>query len=275
MAVPASHLPHRARQGELVYARRPQAVDQAPDFADGGPDLAIQARGRALGGLQVERDQIGYRACLQGQAGQSGSEAVVQVAAQPPPLFFSRSDQPHPGTLKVAGQRRGVHRRADLAGEIAQQAGVARGNRLTVPPPADQELSHLGRLVLQGQAQQVRGRLAVLGRDDRAITAADGDRDIAQLEGGGESLHSARQRLMLDGGGQPAAELGDNCVRLLPLAVAATLRGAPHMTWVISCTASSRCRRKACRTAAASLARRHVTSRLMPETPAAMTGPVA
>src|SRR5450755_2737888 len=86
MAVPASHLPHRARQGELVYARRPQAVDQAPDFADGGPDLAIQARGRALGGLQVERDQIGYRACLQGQAGQSGSEAVV--AAQRPPLWW-------------------------------------------------------------------------------------------------------------------------------------------------------------------------------------------
>src|SRR5450755_1722393 len=79
MAVPASHLPHRARQGELVYARRPQAVDQAPD-------LAIQARGRALGGLQVERDQIGYRACLQGQAGQSGSQAVV--SAQPPPLWW-------------------------------------------------------------------------------------------------------------------------------------------------------------------------------------------
>ncbi len=115
----------------------------------------------------------------------------MQVAAQPTPLLLSRGDQAHPGALKVAGECRGVHCRADLAGEVAQQPDVARRNRLTVPPLPDEQVPDLGGLVLQRHGQQVRRGLAVLGGDHHAVATAHRDRDLAQLERSGESLDSA------------------------------------------------------------------------------------
>jgi hypothetical protein len=66
--------------------------------------VAAQAVEHGVGTIGVARQEVPRGVQLQGDAGEHGSEAVVQVAAQPAPLLPAAADDLFAGALDRLGQ---------------------------------------------------------------------------------------------------------------------------------------------------------------------------
>ena len=94
-------------------------------------------RRHPLHGVEAQRDP-----------GQGGTEAVVQVAPDPPPLLLAHGDETLAGALQVVRQAGGVHRDPDLPAEVVEQPQVGRrgtGRAATAAPPAGDRPTRPGR----------------------------------------------------------------------------------------------------------------------------------
>lgn len=98
-------LPERSDEAELVQRGRSQVVDKPTDVADGSPRVRPQPRqkldslrgagGGGAGGVGggrrgcVVRDQVGDCVSREGDAGEGGAQAVVEVSAEAAAFFFA------------------------------------------------------------------------------------------------------------------------------------------------------------------------------------------
>ena len=147
----------RPDQPELVERRRAQAVDQAADVGDRGPQLAAQLARQRVGRRRVAAGSgcAAAPVCTVSPAS-CGAEAVVQVAAQPAALLLAGGDQPLAGALQVGGQPHGGDGDAGLAGQVVEQPAVGGGEPSSPGRAAEHQLAD--RLALVAAAAALGGR---------------------------------------------------------------------------------------------------------------------
>jgi hypothetical protein len=79
---------------ELVECRWTQPVDEPTDVGDRGFDARRRSVEQLVAGCWVAGQHASCGFDHQDRAGERRPEAVVQVAAESPPLFFARGDEP-------------------------------------------------------------------------------------------------------------------------------------------------------------------------------------
>ncbi len=140
VAQPDRLLPQRRHQAELVERRRSHRVDHPPDLLDRDHGVGAQLGHHLLGRSRVGADQVARRVGGEGHPGQPRSEAVVQLAAQPPPLLLDRRDGLAARLDELLGQRPGAQRSgraaARSAAAPARRRGRRTGRRAAARPPA-------------------------------------------------------------------------------------------------------------------------------------------
>ena len=67
---------------------------------------------------------------LHADRGQAGSQAVMQVPTEPPPLFLDREHESLSRLLQVHREAQGLQRRGDRPGQVGQQPHVRGGERV-------------------------------------------------------------------------------------------------------------------------------------------------
>jgi len=131
----------RLDQAQLVERGWAQAVDDPPDVRDGLGGRGPQGGEHPGRAVRVVRDEVARGVRLEGDAGEGGAEAVVQVVAQPPALLLARRHDLGPGALELLGERGGVHGDRERGGQHLQRSAVPPAERPLTPPDTDDEFA--------------------------------------------------------------------------------------------------------------------------------------
>ncbi len=94
----------RAGQAELVQVGRAQVVDQPPDVGDRGGEVGAQAEQELAAAFGVGAVQVVCCVGLEGHRGERGTQAVVQVSAQPPAFFLTGGHDVLARLVELLGQ---------------------------------------------------------------------------------------------------------------------------------------------------------------------------
>ena len=160
---------------------------------------------------------------LRVSAASCGPEPVVEVAAQAAALLLARGDQPLARALEIGGETDGMRRRADLAGEVPQQAPVRRRELLAGAARRDQQLAHPLALVLQRETEH-----RIVGSRSRCRSGRAGlpqrDRGVRGLQRTGHRLGDRRQhRIRGERRADAFAQAGEDAVGIIPFPVHQTV----------------------------------------------------
>jgi hypothetical protein len=136
-------------EAQLVECWRAQVVDEPAHVGYRALGLPVEAVEQNVGGVRVAPQQVPCGGDAQRDAGEQGTQTVVQVTPQAPALLLPRRDQPFPGLLQVGGQTHGVGRHAELAGDAVEQLPF--GAREHLPGPARRQHQPANLLTLEGQ----------------------------------------------------------------------------------------------------------------------------
>lgn len=154
---------HRVAEADLGEHTGDQAGRDAPHVVDQLRDAAgdlLQGRGRGRGVRHGRPRGVD----AQPQCRKGGAEPVVDVAAQPSPLFVPRRDDLFAAGLQVLVQAQGRHRRSHLVGQGRQDL-----------------------VVLAVQGGRAVARRDVQAPDDRAVVhQVEGLLEIGRAAGGGQ-----------------------------------------------------------------------------------------
>ena len=139
--IPGRPLAERADQSQLVERRRAQPVDQASDIRYCGPQLGPQLGGLLLGGRRITLNGHAQGPSLNGQGGELGAEAVMEITAQAPPLLFAGGDEPLARALEIGGEPHRMGGDADLARQVFQETPVSGAECLTGTARSDDQFA--------------------------------------------------------------------------------------------------------------------------------------
>ena len=217
----AAGLLQRADQAQLVERWRSQRVHQRPQVADDAPRLSFELAQHSDRARRVGGDQVLGGAQPLAQAGQRGSQAVVQIPMEAPALLLPDAHRAVPGTPQVCGQAGRAHGRARLGRHLAEQVEVSLrepfpGTRCN-PQPAD-----LATLERHREPAQLRaGRCAVLGR---ARSVGELEADKREPQRGTDRVDDGLRDLVAGHGrGQSLPELGHDRTGVISRAVDPTV----------------------------------------------------
>ena len=117
--------PDRGGETELVERRWAQPVDQPADVSDHRLHLRGRRDQQRIGSPEIRRRQIPNGLERERQPGERRAEAVVEVAADPPPLLLAQLDDALPRRLQLVRELDRVDGGGDLRRQVGDQPVVA------------------------------------------------------------------------------------------------------------------------------------------------------
>src|SRR6266702_8888037 len=112
-------------QAELVECRWTQVVDQAANVSHRCLHLLLQVGEELIGSGRIVLEQVASGVEPQREAGECGTEFVVQVAPQTTTLLLMLRDEPCASPLEIRGEAHGMCSHARLMSNLLKQAVIS------------------------------------------------------------------------------------------------------------------------------------------------------
>jgi len=208
-------LAQRPLEPALVEHRRSQAVHERAQVGDRLAQAVTQAE-RASGerGLVAALEPAGEGLELERGAGQRGRDAVVQVRPEPAALLLAGDHDPLPAPCDVGHQVGRVGEGPRPVGHLVDRGPLLGSPPLARRPQPDVQLAH--RLPERGHGDRT-AAVDRLPRGHRDVLT--GERGVREPERVAEAVDQPLQCVdRLRCRGDPAADVGDDGVRVVPVA---------------------------------------------------------